>query len=183
MRHLNLLPPERRQHLQREMVMMSATALLRVVAAGLLLLTVAGVGTIATVRGIVFMTSRSVADELSQPLREYNELRKVIISRNGVLALVAATSEQRVVWGQLVLDLLGTVSPDVRVTTMRADAHTPSLTFSGTAATRNSLVILESRLRLLPGVAMVEAPVTNLLDRENPKFVFTLVLDKTHIAN
>ena len=174
MRHLNLLPRERRDSLKREVALTAATRFMTVIMFGLLLLTVVGL----TASGVMWMLSlvgaRSAEIGLEVQLAQYNTVRSEVAQRNRVLKLVDEVGQSRLVWSDLFTSWLATIPPGVVVDTLRLTADDRSISFSGTAATRASLVVFEDRLRQLPWALSVDAPRENLLRRYGPSYTFGL---------
>lgn len=196
MREINLLPPHRRQSLQREVVAISLSRFLNslIVAIGL----VGGSGIVVIIGLWVYATSLSVASdaELEQTITTYQELRDGIASQNLFLTEVHAQAATRVVWSDFASSVLTVVPAGADVTgfsglsplsvgTATAEeegvdetTEAPTFTLSGRAVARSVLTVFTDRLKGIKGVTAVEAPNSNLLHRENPEYTYTLKLDK-----
>ncbi|MFH1354002.1 MAG: hypothetical protein ABIH36_01820 [bacterium] len=175
-RKLNLLPPGRRLSLRQEVLLSAANRFLRRVAVSLAVLTVlaalAGVG----MWGASLLTGRTAEAELAQQVAAYHKLKSEIDSQNALLELVDDRIRGRNVWSDLIPDLLDIVPPGITIDALRAGEETKTITFSGTAGARSSLVVFEERLRLLPWVQEMTAPRTNLLGRVDAAYTFGLTV-------
>jgi Tfp pilus assembly protein PilN len=176
-RELNLLPPERRRHLARQLIINSMTKFLRGVLWALVVVSLTGVGTIVFLQIWVAFVSTSATVMLKERVGRYQELRGQIAKQNENLGFMADVSSKRVIWSDLFADFYSVMPPGTRVQSLEGSiTPNPRLTFSGQAISRSALVVLEDRLKQLPWVSQVEAPNSNLLQRANPLFMFDVVL-------
>lgn len=175
---LNLLPPERRRVLTRHLVWESVSRVLASLAIGLAVVTVAGGILGASLQALTWSAARGTQAEFSQALGRYKELRDAIASQNVVLAEMSQLSEARIVWSQLAPAVLAAFPPGVLVKTMAAETSTRKFSFGGVALARNTLIVLAERLRVLPWVEELKAPLSNLVQRDNPTFQFDLIIKK-----
>lgn len=177
MRELNLLPPTRRRQLSRQLAMNSVVRFLRGIIVGLLIVSVVGVGAAVTFQLLGLFLSSATTAELGVQVKRYQELRTQIARENESLEFMAKVSRDRVLWSELFADLYATMPPGTQINAMTADLiPQPKISFSGVAVSRSSLVVLEERLRALPWVAEVKAPSSNLLQRNNPAYLFDVFL-------
>lgn len=176
-RELNLLPPERRRHLARQLVINSLTKFSRGVMWALVVTTVAGIGAAIFLQVWVAFSSTSATVELKQQVATYQKLRTQIAKQNENLDFMAKTSSDRVLWSDLFADLYSVMPPGTRIQSLGGKTTpTPQISFAGQAISRSALVVLEDRLKQLPWVASVKAPNSNLLQRVNPIFAFDVGL-------
>lgn len=174
MRHLNLLPRERRDSLRREVALTAATRFLTAIMFGLIMLTVVGLAAGGVMWTLLFVGARSTEVGLEVQLAQYNTVRAEVVQRNTVLKLIDGIGQSRVVWSDLLVSWLQTIPPGATVDVLEFAADDQSIYFSGTAATRASLVVFEDRLRQLPWALSVDAPRANLLRRYDPNYTFSL---------
>ncbi len=179
MRQLNLLPLDRRLGLRRDVMLSSLIKFLRVIAIGLgglvLVGVIAGVGL-----WIVNETmSSSTEADLQVEADNYKRLRLVVARENAVLELVDGLAKDRIKWSLILNELFKIVPPGVVVRSMEVDAEKSLISFSGSALSRSSLVVLEDRLRVLPWIVEVVAPRENLLNRVSPSYNIRAVVDFT----
>jgi Tfp pilus assembly protein PilN len=179
MRHLNLLPLERKAVLRKELGIAAALRITLNIFWVILSVTLVGV----SLWGVIWMMDwrrEETADVLLvKQVREYNEWRNAVTSQNTLLHAIDNLGETRVLWSQVIASLLKTVPPGTSVVTLTAEmrAGEAILSIAGQAQTRNVLVLFEERLRELPWVREVEAPRKNLLKRINADYEFKLYLD------
>lgn len=176
-RQLNLLPPGRRLGLRQEILLSAITRFLHDVVVGLIILAV--LASLAAVGMWVgsLLVGQTAESELAQQVASYHEIKGRIESQNALMEFVDNQIKGRLVWSNLVPSLLATVPPDVTIDTLRVDMDTATVSFSGTARARSSLVVFEQRLRLLPWVVDMTAPRTNLLERVNAAYTFSLTIE------
>lgn len=174
---LNLLPPSRRQALAKQSMVQDAYHFLTSIILGLILLTIVGVASLGILQSLISVSSYEKSAQLNQVISQYTMLRESVAAQSAVLSVIGETIEKRLLWGDRVYDLLGSIPGGVRIQTIRAaGGDTPSLSFSGQAATRNALIILEQRLKAIPWAASVDAPNSNLIDRTNAPYEFIIPL-------
>lgn len=171
---MNLLPPRRRAGLYQEILLSAITHFLRSVAIGLTILVVLAIlAGISTWVGSL-VVGRMAEFELTQQVAKYNQLVSQVKEKNALLQTIDSLGKDRVVWSDLMPSLLATVPPNTTVDSLQVDLSTMTITLSGVAKIRNSLVVFEERLRLLPWVAEMTAPKTNLLDPVDAAYTFSL---------
>ncbi len=174
---LNLLPPSRRQALVLQSMVQQAYQFLSSIIMGLALLTLMGGISIGVLQSLISATPPEKSAQLSQVVSQYTALRESVSAQNEFLAAIGETVDKRLAWSEKVYDLLGNIPGGVYIQVIRATAgDTPSLSFSGQAATRNALIILEQRLKGISWAASVDAPNSNLIDRTNAPYEFILSL-------
>lgn len=175
-RELNLLPPERRRHLARQLIINSLTKFLRSVLWSLALISVAGITIIVLLQIWIAFSSTSATALLKEQVKRYQELRTQIAKQNENLGFMAQISAERVLWSDLFADVYSTMPPGTHIQTFGGKLTPTGLAFSGQAISRSALVVLEDRLKQLPWVKQVKAPNSNLLQRSNPTFSFEVLL-------
>lgn len=175
-KEINLLPPDRRRNLEREAFLRALQRMGRNVLLALLLVTVLGVGSLVAVKSIAAAEERAQDFNVREQVEEFRNLRDAIAVDNERLKLMLTQTEGRVLWSARLQELLDTLPPGVHVARLQGNDHPPlrQLVFSGTAVTRNALIVLERRLQELAWVERVEAPVSNLINRTDAEYVFTV---------
>ena len=177
-KELNLLPPDRRLFLTRQLVINSVNRFLKTVVWSLLAMTLVGVFSIVVLRLWLVFSSDRVTVSLATEVAKYQGLREDIATRNNVLLQMKTVSDERVVWSDLFPDLFVALPPATTISRFSGDVLTsnPKLTLSGQSVSRSALVVLEDRLRKLEWAQDVSAPNSNLLERVNPTYVFNISL-------
>src|SRR3989344_422484 len=176
-RELNLLPPSRRRHLARQLVINALARLATSILWAFIIMAMAGVVTGAILQVWVALSSTTTTALLAERVAHYQAFRTAVAKKNQDLNFMAEVSTKRILWSAYLADLHSTMPPGSRIQALSADlSPAPRLTFSGQAVSRSALVVLEDRLKKLPWVKMVEAPNSNLLQRSNPGFSFDVFL-------
>ncbi len=176
-RQLNLLPPGRRLGLRQEILLSAITRFLHDGAVGLIILAALASLTAAGMGVSSLLVGQTAESELAQQVASYHEVKRKIESQNVLMEFIDNQIKGQLVWSNLVPSLLATVPPGVTIDTLQVDMDTATVSFSGTAQARSSLVVFEQRLRLLPWVVDMTAPRTNLLDRVNAAYTFSLTTE------
>lgn len=176
MRHLNLLPPARRDYLRREFLLAAGRYLVMSIVGGLLLLSLGGLSASAIL--LVLTAAADLADDqLEGPTQEFRKVRAEIAQQHQLLSTIDTLGKQRVVWSDLIAETLALVPPGATVNGLQVDGHSAVITFSGTAPTRTALVEFEDRLRQLAWASSVDAPRDNLLRAVSPTYRFSIQVD------
>ena len=174
---LNLLPPRRRQALAKQSAMTDARRFLASVTMGLLLLTLAGGISLGLLQSLISASSREKSAQLERVVSQYAALRESLAVQNTLIVAMGNTLRHRFVWSDKVYELLAVIPSGVHIQTMQGNGNEKSsLSFSGTAPTRNALIILEQRLKDIPWAASIDAPNSNLIDRTNAPYEFLILL-------
>lgn len=174
---LNLLPQSRRAALARQSITASVHRFLVSVTMGLLLLTLVGIVSLGVLQSFMSTLSHEKEAQLQLSISQYDVLRQSVAVDNAFLAAVADLVEGRRQWGEKVYELLAVIPGGIRIHTLRGQGEDkPALSFSGQAATRNALTVLEQRLKSISWAQSVDAPNSNLIDRTNAPYEFILSL-------
>ena len=174
---LNLLPPQRIALLRKRLLMTNGYQLVSTLTMGLLLLTIVGGISIVILHALKSTSSSESNDELTQKISEYNTLRNGIGQQNALLSTMEGLLKKRRVWSDNTHSLLTAIPGGVTMQLMEGkNSEEPSIVFSGQAVTRNTLIILEQRLKALPWILAVDSPNSNLIDRTNAPYEFVVTL-------
>ncbi len=177
MRELNLLPTERRRLLKMQTSLRTVRKLVQTIVFSFLIVTLSGVAVSGVFWVLLLSSSQTNSVNLEQALEKYKGERERVARSNLTLKTMVELSEDRVVWSELLPDLFDAMPPGVIIDNIEGKAgKTVQISISGRAANRSVLALAETRLRELSWVSAVNAPRSNLIDRLNPKFSFTLLL-------
>lgn len=174
MHEINLLPPSRRSRMRQQWLHSSLFQFVRHVQISLAIVTAAGLLCGASLYGISRLSPNTGNAQLLPLVRQYQAIRQTVGQENALAQAVADLGNNRIVWSDHLADLLGTMPVGTTITQIQATSEPARLVFSGTAANRNVLIILESRLKNLPWAQNVTSPLQNLLARDNPQYSFTI---------
>ena len=176
LREINLLPPDRRRNLEREAFLQALQRAFYSLLLALMLMTALSAVCLVVIKSIAAAEERTQDSNVAQRVEEFRDLRDDIALDNERLKLMLEQLDGRVLWSARLQELLDTLPPGVHVARMQANDQPPlrQLVFSGTAITRNALIVLEKRLQSLSWVEGVEAPVSNLINRTDAEYIFTI---------
>lgn len=182
-REINLLPPERRRRLRNESMAVSLTDIIKSVNAGLLLMTLVAAAIVTSLWLFSVAAQPTTAEDLRQVVAEYQRLREAVAQENAILERLAALGRERVVWSDLLGDFFTATPPGVTlhrlggdITFVEGARSSAVLNFGGQAVARSALIIYEEKVRQMKHVQDVTSPASNLLERSNPLFQFSVVL-------
>ncbi len=177
---LNLIPPHRRRLLDKQSTINNLSGLVRALGRSLIVLTIIGVGAILVLQVLVLAASQSSAGELDIEISRFKDRREEIARQNQRLSIMHDVSAKRVVWSDLVPDLLTIMPNGVSLDQIKGRVlhQNATIDLHGRAVNRNTLLALNERLESLSWVSNVMAPHANLLGRLNPEFSFTLQIKK-----
>ncbi len=184
-REINLLPPERRRRLRNESMAVSLTDIVRSINNGLLLMTLIGGAIIVSLWIFSVAGARTTEAELNQVVTDYQGLRDSVAEQNAVLERLALLGGGRILWSEVLHTFFAITPPGITLhrlsgslTFTEGVITTAGLSFSGQAITRSTLTFYESeRLRAAEWIKQVDSPTSNLLERNNPLFQFSLILN------
>lgn len=182
-REINLLPPERRRRLRNESMAVSLTGILKSINTGLVTMTLIAVAIVVAIWLFAVAVKPTTAEELSQVVDEYQGLRDEVAQKNAVLERLTALGRERIVWSELLSGFFALAPPGVTlhrlggdVTFVEGAVSSTVLNFGGQAVSRSALIVYEEKLRGMKQVQEVSSPTSNLLERSNPVFQFSLTL-------
>ncbi|MEX1112137.1 MAG: hypothetical protein WEC84_01630 [Candidatus Andersenbacteria bacterium] len=178
-RELNLLPPQRRSLLAKQSMVDGATRVVKNICYGLGTVSAGAVAIIITLQIMAYVAARTSTSTLEAEVATYQELREGISKQNKLYETLYGIDSGRISWIEKVKDLFAILPPGLtvdKVTTRTTPS--PTLVFSGQAVNRNTLIVLEARLRGLSWAQSIDAPHTNLIDRLSPTYTFTINLGK-----
>lgn len=176
---INLLPFSRRRILHRLFVEESIGILLRRVLLMLMSITALGVAAVVVISFSERLGSFEVSSALEERIKQYQELRSEVALRNQALQEMKIAIGEKIEWSALFQEVFEALPPGVTLREMSGDIASRHLLLSGTAPARSSLIVLEGRLHALPWVETIESPPSNLLQRLNTPFSFTVTLKET----
>lgn len=171
---INLLPPARRRRLRRLWLQETVVQVLRHVQIALGVMTLLGALAGGGLQIMLILSPEDGSESIPPLIREYQMIRQNITSQNVLAEAVEARSKNRIVWSDLLSGLLEILPPNTTIEQIQATSIPSQLLFSGTSVNRSANVILKSRLEGLSWASQIEAPLQNLLDRENPEYSFTV---------
>lgn len=180
-RQLNLLPLTRRRFLYRLAVLTSVRRLMRSVLVGYAVVTLGGVAAVVITQALLIAASAESLVDLSKEVSTYQTRRGELAKQNITLNHMHDLSTKQVKWSKKLDEFLALIPPGVTITQISGQnvVSELQLSFRGVAINRNTLIVIADRLAKLPWVVDVNAPHTNLLERENPPYQFTIIISNT----
>lgn len=191
MHEINLLPPQRRQSLQRTTLLIAINKFLASLLWAIGVVTAGGVTAIVCFWILSIIASGSTQSELQLTLQQYRAAQTQQNQQAAFLSFVQNLGQNRLLWSDLLKDFFVSVPPGVTISSLSGQLDdkdkTPTGTtkpsgqilFGGQAVARSTLTIFADRLRLIPEVSNVEAPNANLIERDNPQYTFKLIVGST----
>ncbi len=181
-KQMNLLPPARRWSLRQEVTLNAVTRFARAVAVGLLSLALLAAAVSVGLWGFANLTSNRTAEsELGRQVAAYDRKKSEVKRYNSLLEVIDSLGRERLVWSDIIPDLLDIVPSGIIIGRLEADRESNTIYFSGSSVARSSLVVFEERLGELPWVKDVKAPRANLLNPVNAPYEFTLTLKEDYV--
>lgn len=174
-REINLLPPSRRQFLNRRARIIAVQRFVVSVLFGLVLLTASGLVTIGGFRYLAASASQSVSAELDEKVSEFRRIRDSVSSDNAFIEATYDVQKNRIVWSAFLMEVFKALPPGVSISELSGTAE-GRFTFRGRADSRNLIVVLEKSIADLPMVTSVDAPHTNLIQRTDSEYTFNVTL-------
>jgi Tfp pilus assembly protein PilN len=167
---LNLLPPHKKKELRKSLILAHfqlMTFICLIVAIGL-------VGTLVLVRGQVKHTfddvqARAAAIPTDQSTDITEKIRQINIYLKGVNEL----QNKYVSWSEVVDKLTALVPPKVRLELLTINEG-GEIHMNGMATTRDDALALLKRLKETDYLTDVVSPLSNILQKENVNFEFTM---------
>ncbi|MBI1833607.1 MAG: hypothetical protein HYR90_02155 [Candidatus Andersenbacteria bacterium] len=178
MREINLLPTPRRTFLRRQWIYDSLRRFVFNINVALIIMTAVALATLAGLRSVSFFTSADAESTIPEYLGKYQATKQAIEEKNRLIAQASAADQGRIIWGDYITELLNVLPPGTLVERITADADQEEIMVTGDTVNRSSLTLLDARIKSLSWAKEVRAPLTNLLDRENPEFSFTIILNR-----
>lgn len=171
---INLLPPARRRRLRRLWLQENIIQVVRHAQIALGVVTVLGVIAGGGLQAMLVLAPDEGDEAIPNLIREYQMIRQEITGQNQLAAAVELEAKGRIVWSDLITALLEILPPSTTIEQIQITSEPAQLLFAGTSANRSANVILQSRLEGLSWASRIDAPLQNLLDRENPEYSFTV---------
>lgn len=179
---INLLPPSRRRLIRAQFIEDGLVRFWRRVAVSLGLLSVVGISAWGTFMGLARLSDNTAEAALQKKVAEHQAVRDSIAETNKALSEMAQVLEERIIWSELIPDVLQALPPGTRLIQVRGEKKVHEMALIGQALSRGSILALEERLRGLAWVAAIESPPENLLDRVNPSFSFSVHIKEADAA-
>jgi Tfp pilus assembly protein PilN len=169
---LNLLSPGQKEALRARVIYAMIERLMialvsSVLAPSILLLLIK----IELTKGLGEVQTRQILS--SEYVTVNNDIRQL----NQQVGRVEALQRMAVSPSELLRDVATRTPPGVQVTGMDFDVKSRAMRLSGTAVDRDALLAYEEAFRASPFVETLQSPISNLFQKTDIAFQFTIVLD------
>lgn len=173
---INLLPLSRRRSVAMGMLEGLFVHFLYSLIIGLVLVGGVAVAAAVGLNVLSITVSESLDNELASEVETYKDLRRSIADQNKRLKEMTTLQDQQVVWSDFFQEIFSVLPSQTTIQQFSGESEQRVITLRGRAATRNSLITIENRLKQFDWVERVEAPPSNLLERQNPEFLFLITV-------
>jgi Tfp pilus assembly protein PilN len=176
---INLLPPAVKKKRVRRLYVRRIRRLYWVLCVGLIMIGM-------SYGSVYFMLQQQMNvlyEEVATNEQDDREAERQVRTINTVLREIYQRAQEQQQWSGLADDVLRLVPHDATVATMslRHDPK-PGILVTGRAGSRSAVIEYERRLKELPWVEEVEAPLQNLASGTNIAFSFTLFRGDTNAS-
>lgn len=176
MKEINLLPISRRKYLHRQAMYDLLRKFINRLNISLVLVTAAGIISLLVLRGASIVVATDSENEIKDYVVRYQEGKTFIDQQNQLVSQIYDADTSRVPWSEYITDVLSTLPPGTIIEKVSGSAQQSQIIFSGATVNRSALTLLETKLKSLTWVGDITSPLSNLLDRENPEFLFTITI-------
>lgn len=163
---LNLLSPEKRQHLKRMINFQFTKNLLEVLVFFLSIICISLLGGQWTLEDYF----NKLADHVVTVSNRYGESNQQIKTINQQIKQIEIIQKEYHDWTPYLAELSSIVPTGITLNTLSLDQNSGELTLTGDAQTRNNLLDLKKQLETLDWVDVIIIPPTQLTERTNIKF-------------
>jgi len=167
---LNLLPPQKKKALQNELILAHFQTI------GLILFITVGfsLGILLVVRQQLAINyqdlkRRSVDSTSVETTATLDDIKQT----NALLRRIDGIQKEYVPWSDVIEAVTAVMPPDIRIENLDIDQD-GNIRLAGVAQTRDSALELLSRLKSAPFLTDVVSPLSNILQRENVNFNFSM---------
>lgn len=170
---INLLPPLEKEERRRQQYSRQLSRVYRRLVVASLFLYVA----MGAAWGLAWQKKQSLGELNSASEAQENTVREVTEVNQLVQALDQRIHD-RVVWSGAVQDIVRVIPAGIKIEALRSGTGGSTLEFSGVSSSRAAVLELESRIKALPQILRVEAPLKNFALGPDGKFSLTVVYNE-----
>lgn len=110
--------------------------------------------------------------------RRVSELNKKVQFINGSIARIEALNKETISWSTRIEAVTAAIPDSITLNQLSMDEKNGTYRFSGTAQTREDLLLLQEQLEIIDWIDTVEIPISQLTTREQVPFSITATLIK-----
>jgi len=166
---LNLLSPNKRQHLKRMVNFQFTKAILELI---LIFISIAGIIFLGG-QWVLQSHFNDLAAHIVSVSNKYGETNQSIKDINVTLHRVNKIQEEHTLWTPLLSDLSQVIPETVILSAITFNKNNATLIIQGTATTRDDLLLLKDNLESLDWIKLVEIPPDQLTAKDNIQFALT----------
>lgn len=170
---LNLLSPEKKRYLLQMINFQFIRSLSEIILIFITLITIAIIGS----RTILEQHLTSLAESINSINKQQSGVSRKIQTINHTLQAIEKIQPQHTLWSQEISKLANQLPAGIVINNLRLNKPQKIYLLSGVAKTRNDLLALEEKLKTFPEVKTVEAPLSQLTQKENIEFNLTIHLN------
>lgn len=162
---LNLLPPAKKEALQKLSMLAYAQSMVLLFAAMAVLI----VSFLIPFRLMLTTDFEAISDQSTPAQDEYTAALNEIAAVNGLIARVDGIQQRWTPWSEVLAKLTALIPAKIHLD--RIETHPDgTITMSGVAETRNDLLALQAHLSDAPFLMNITSPLSNILQRTEVKF-------------
>lgn len=167
---LNLLPPDKYQHLKRMVSFQFIKNLLE------LILIIISLGGIALLGGQWVLQDyfNQIAEQIISTSNRYAATNQDIKKINFTLNKVEKIQKEYQYWAGFIPAITEKIPAKVTLMALNFDDKNKKIILTGTAVTRDDLIALKDQLNTLPWIKPVAIPPTQLTEKNNIQFSLTV---------
>lgn len=173
---LNLLPPEKKKALRTGVVLTFVQSMALIVCVTALVIA----ANLLYVRFWLKREHASVGRHSIDSAGEFSTFAKDIAELNGHLGLMRDVNDAAVPWSEVLTSVAATAGAGVRLDSLAFTSK--AIAIEGLAATRDDVLRMKERLEALPFATGVDSPLSNILQRTDARFSFTVSIDAARIS-
>jgi len=163
---LNLLSPEKRQHLKRMINFQFTKNLLEVLVFFLSIICISLLGGQWTLEDYF----NKLADHVVTISNRYGESNQQIKTINQQITQIELVQKEYYSWTPRLVELSSVIPTGVTLDSLSLNQKTGELTLTGGALARNNLLDLKKQLETLDWIDVINIPPTQLTEKTNIKF-------------
>jgi Tfp pilus assembly protein PilN len=162
------LAPEKRATLRAGFLLSYAQAIVFIV----FIVTAFISGTLLSIEFLMKSTFVDVAIQSNTNVQEYDGIAAQMTEINSYLGRLSSVQDQFIDWSLVLEELAGTAPQGTRFESLLIENGNVSI--KGTAAVREDVLAMQSRYEALPFITDVSSPLSNILQRTNVRYEFTM---------
>lgn len=166
---LNLLAPEKKTALRTGFVLSYAQAMVFIA----FIVTAFIAGTLVSIGILLGSTRTDLAAQSSSSEEEYDNITGQITDINAYITRIDGIQQEFTDWSSVLESLAGAAPRGTRFDSIRISAD-GTVSITGTAPERDDVLAMQKAYEALPFIEDVSAPLSNILQRTNVKYEFTM---------